>query len=364
MNFRKTNLDFTSLTPRDETTCIVIHHSNGGNDVDFSAERMHDMHLNIGDAGIGYHFVIRKDGTVEEGRPEWAVGAHAYRNNYYTLGICLSGDFEIAHPTQAQLEACAELVHDLCHDYGIPCDRDHVVGHNDLMLPEDATDCPGKNLYARLQDIIDAANGRGNVHDVPTVEGLPVSSIYDLARRYESNGNPAAIGHGYGLYQFTNSTVREFVKWLKNYPDDDLANYGRVLDDNHKDFDATWTKLGTVDPGHFAQLQDEFALENYYNAAAKLFAKDNFHFGKHSLQMQAVIFARAIQNGIFGALELFRRACPYPNLSYVDDMSFDKQMIAAVYDYLISNPTYGLGDAKLADALRNRFAHEKADALA
>ena len=359
MNIRQTHLEFTSLSERPYTDMIVIHHT-GEHDIDASAEQIHDWHLGNGWSGIGYHFVIRKDGTVEIGRPEWAIGSHAYGENSHTIGIHLSGDFETAYPSQAQLEACAELVHELCRDYGITCDRDHVVGHCDLM----STDCPGKNLYARLQDIIDAANGRGNAHDVPTVEGLPVSSIYDLARRYESNGNPAAIGHGYGLYQFTNSTVREFVKWLKNYPDDELANYGRVLDDRNKDFDATWTELGTVDPGHFAQLQDEFALENYFNAAEKLFAKDNFHFDKHSLQMQAVIFARAIQNGIFGALELFRRACPYPNLSYVDDMSFDKQMIAAVYDYLISNPTYGLGDAKLADALRNRFAHEKADALA
>lgn len=358
MKIRDPKLEFTSLSERPYTDMIVIHHT-GERDIDASAEQIHDWHINQGWSGIGYHFVIRKDGTIEIGRPEWAVGSHAYGENSHTLGIHLSGDFETAYPSQAQLTACAELVRDLCKDYGIACDREHIVGHCDLM----STDCPGKNLYAKLQTIIDAANGlQLPANDVQS--GTKVESVFDLARRYESNGNPAAVGHGYGLYQFTPTTVRQFVTWLKNYPDDALANYGRVLDDKHKDFDATWAELGTVDPGHFGELQDEFALGNYLYAADLLFAKDNFHVSKHSLQMQAVIFARAIQHGVFGAIELFRRACPHPNLSYVDDMSFDRELIAAVYDYLIANPTYGLSDSKLGDALRNRFIREKADALA
>ena len=39
--------------------------------------------------------------TVERGRPEYAIGSHAYGENYHMLGIHLSGDFEKAYPTQA-----------------------------------------------------------------------------------------------------------------------------------------------------------------------------------------------------------------------------------------------------------------------
>jgi hypothetical protein len=46
--------------------------------MDASAEQIHGWHLGNGWAGIGYHYVIRKDGTIERGRPEWAIGSHAY----------------------------------------------------------------------------------------------------------------------------------------------------------------------------------------------------------------------------------------------------------------------------------------------
>ena len=359
MKIRKTNLEFGTLSRRLSTDMIVIHHTGSVHDSDPSVEQIHYSHKNgNGWAGVGYHFVIRKDGTVEIGRPEWAVGSHAYGENYHTLGIHVSGDFEAAQPTQAQITACAELIHDLCNDYHIPCDRQHIVGHCDLM----ATNCPGSNLYSKLQHIIDLANS--NVASkVEETHGKPVETIFDLARRYESGNDPAIIGHGYGIYQFTTSTVNAFVYWLKNYPDDKLANYGRHLD-NANNFDGEWQMLGTVDPGNFGRLQDEFAKKIFYDEAADLLSKEDFHVEKHSLQMQAVIFARAIQNGVFGCVELLKRACQYPNLSYIDDVQFDRAFIADIYDYLIENPSFIKVNAKLHAALANRFRSEKADALA
>lgn len=356
MKLRTPQLNFASLSTRPVTDMIVLHHT-GGNDIDASAEQIHGWHVAQGWAGCGYHFVIRKDGTVEIGRPEWATGSHAYGENNHTLGIHLSGDFEQATPTAAQIQACAELVADLCRDYKIPLDRKHIVGHRDLM----ATDCPGKNLYARIRDIIAAAAVTPVTNDTP--QGTPIKNIYDLARRYESAEDCAAVGCGYGLYQFTPKVVKTFVAWLKNYPDDKLANYGWHLD-GAKNFDGEWQMLGTVDPGHFAQLQDEFVKANYLDEAAKLLAKENFNVGKHTFQMHAVVLARAIQHGVFGCVELFKRACPHPNLSYVDDPKFDRELIAAVYDYLIEHPTFGIANVKLSAALRERFIKEKVDALA
>ena len=72
-----------SLEERCKTDMIVIHHT-GGNDIDASAEQIHDWHYNHQPdawSGIGYHFVIRKDGRIERGRPERAIGSHAYGSN-------------------------------------------------------------------------------------------------------------------------------------------------------------------------------------------------------------------------------------------------------------------------------------------
>ena len=75
-----TNLEFSSLNERKLTDMIVIHHT-GVNDIDASAKQIHGWHLDQGWSGIGYHFVVRKNGNIERGRPEWAIGSHAYGEN-------------------------------------------------------------------------------------------------------------------------------------------------------------------------------------------------------------------------------------------------------------------------------------------
>ena len=154
VNIKDMGLSFVELSKRMATDQIVIHHTGNPYDDDLSAEEIHASHRAQGWAGIGYHYVIRKDGTVEAGRPHWTVGAHAYRENGHTIGIHVCGNFELAEPTGAQIEALAMLLANLCTDYGLPIDDDHVVGHRDLM----ATACPGTNLYVLLPEI----RGKGN----------------------------------------------------------------------------------------------------------------------------------------------------------------------------------------------------------
>ena len=157
VNIVKTDLEFDQdLITRSVTDMIVIHHTGSGadNDIDASAEQIHGWHLNNGWAGIGYHYVIRKDGTIEAGRPHWTVGSHAYGENWHTIGIHLSGDFTVNSPTDAQIESAAMLLANLCTDYGLPIDRDHIVGHRDIG----ESSCPGDVLYSMLGEIIGKAN--------------------------------------------------------------------------------------------------------------------------------------------------------------------------------------------------------------
>lgn len=147
--FTDYGLDFGYLEPRDVTDQIVIHHTGNPTDDDLSAEEIHESHLAQGWSGIGYHFVIRKDGTIELGRPMDTIGAHAYGENSHTIGIHVCGNFELAEPTPQQIESCATLVAWLADKYGIDIDTDTVVGHRDLM----ATACPGYTLYSQLQTI-------------------------------------------------------------------------------------------------------------------------------------------------------------------------------------------------------------------
>lgn len=154
MNFKRVSvidygLDFSSLTPREATTMIVIHHTGNPVDDDLSAEQIHASHQAQGWAGIGYHFVVRKDGKIELGRPYWAIGAHAYGFNSNSIGIHVCGNFDLAEPTEAQINALPMLLADICDAYGLTASDSIVMGHRDLM----ATDCPGNNLYKQLDTI-------------------------------------------------------------------------------------------------------------------------------------------------------------------------------------------------------------------
>ena len=154
VTIRPTYLKFGPLENRFVTDSIVVHHIGMANNDDVSAETVHQWHLNNGWSGIGYHFLIRKDGTIEEGRPLGTVGAHVYGENRHTVGINLVGNFESAVPTEAQKTAAAHLISSLCTVYQLdPVWESTVKGHCDL----NATACPGRYLYAQMPDIVQQA---------------------------------------------------------------------------------------------------------------------------------------------------------------------------------------------------------------
>lgn len=143
------NLQFVSLSERFHTDMVVVHHTGNMYDDDMNAEQIHSIHLAQGWSGCGYHYIVRKDGSIEIGRPEWAMGSHAYGENWHTVGVHLCGNFEIASPTEQQIESAAYLIGWICERYNIVPDKKHVVGHRDLM----PTACPGEFLYEQLQKI-------------------------------------------------------------------------------------------------------------------------------------------------------------------------------------------------------------------
>ena len=147
---RETYLRFRSLVNRDATDVIILHHI-GNTNADVSAATVHKWHLANGWAGIGYHYVIRKDGTIERGRPLATVGAHAEGQNFHTVGINVTGNFEKEIPTKAQITSLEKLLLSVCDIYHLDPGVTTIVGHRD----ENNTDCPGKNLYRLLPEIRD-----------------------------------------------------------------------------------------------------------------------------------------------------------------------------------------------------------------
>ena len=114
---------------------IIYHHAASSN---LSAEQIHDMHLEKGWCGIGYHFYIRKDGTIYRGRKEEMIGAHAKGRNRNSIGICLEGNFEDEQIPYAQMKSLIMLSSDMIIKYNIQESEGHRDVYNTL--------CPGKNF--------------------------------------------------------------------------------------------------------------------------------------------------------------------------------------------------------------------------
>lgn len=164
MKIIETELRFNGLRPRTLTSQIVLHHSASQ---DVPAAVIHSWHLARGWAGIGYHFVIRKNGNIERGRPQDSIGAHAGAEvNARSIGICLSGDFTLAPPTEGQIAAVVELIHWLNKYYaGANNDGLEIKFHRDV----NATQCPG-NLFPGKEQIRKllaqtGGDGSGNVEE-------------------------------------------------------------------------------------------------------------------------------------------------------------------------------------------------------
>lgn len=135
-------------------TLIVIHCSAVKPDQLSSVAQIDSWHRDRGfKFGVGYHYVIRRDGTIEAGRPEWLVGAHCVNHNKYSIGVCYEGGLDArGQPadtrTVAQKATLRQLLTDLHRRYP----RAVIVGHHDLNPQKD---CPCiKNVareYADLQ---------------------------------------------------------------------------------------------------------------------------------------------------------------------------------------------------------------------
>lgn len=76
---------------RISTKYIIWHHSASKPSMHVDAEVINRWHLRRGWNGIGYHRVILRDGTVEQGRADNAQGAHCAGFNHVSYGICLVG---------------------------------------------------------------------------------------------------------------------------------------------------------------------------------------------------------------------------------------------------------------------------------
>lgn len=173
-----------NLSIRNSTERIILHHAAASQ---CSADDIDKWHKQKDYSCIGYHFFIRKDGTIYRGRQENTIGAHAYQNNYNSIGICFEGDFEKEQMTDAQVEAGKKLVAYLKNKYNIS----KVQKHSDVC----STSCPGKNF--RFDEIANSTvkNVNTSVEVKKEVRGNVATIQSTLNSRYNTS---IAVDNIYG----------------------------------------------------------------------------------------------------------------------------------------------------------------------
>ena len=123
-------------------TMLVVHCSAVRPDQTSSAAQIDTWHRRQGwKLGIGYHYVIRRDGTIEPGRPEWMIGAHCKNHNAHSIGICYEGGLDIrGQPADTRTEAQKAAMRTLLEELHGRYPRAVIVGHHDLN-PQKACPC-------------------------------------------------------------------------------------------------------------------------------------------------------------------------------------------------------------------------------
>lgn len=103
-------------TMRKVTREIIVHCSATAEGKDFTVDDIHRWHLKRGFNAIGYQYVVYRDGSVHQGRPEGSVGGHCTNHNSISIGVCYIGgvakDGKTAKDTrtEAQKAALVELL--------------------------------------------------------------------------------------------------------------------------------------------------------------------------------------------------------------------------------------------------------------
>ena len=130
---------------------IIIHCSATPEGVFFDASRIDKWHRDRGWSGIGYHYVILLDGTIEYGRDIEKNGAHTLGHNTGSIGICYIGgmDKEMKSAkdtrTEAQKESFLLLLKTLKRFHP----EATIHGHNNFSSKK----CPSFDAQTEYEDI-------------------------------------------------------------------------------------------------------------------------------------------------------------------------------------------------------------------
>ena len=148
---------------KSEIKHIAIHHSATTSGSAEAFARYHVNHLNW--PGIGYHYVVDKDGTISLCHDLEVVSFHVGNSNRRAVGICMVGDFRSQALEPNQKRATMDLVFKLMEDLNLSIED--VWGH--IEFPGYSwKPCPSIDMDTFRRDL---QNDNDRTIDVTVVSG-------------------------------------------------------------------------------------------------------------------------------------------------------------------------------------------------
>ena len=168
-----------------DVTEVIVHATETATDKNIGAIEINNIHNELGHDGIAYHYVIRRDGRLQRGRPVNKRGEHAPTNNHdtYSIGIVMVGGLDSpsgsdnsrfsAHAfTRAQFTTLEQFLTAFYRKFP----GGQVFGHNDIDANE-------LDPYFDVVDYIEAVFRKKNKTTSPQTRGplTPVEIIKGIS---------------------------------------------------------------------------------------------------------------------------------------------------------------------------------------
>ncbi|MCX6811337.1 MAG: N-acetylmuramoyl-L-alanine amidase [Candidatus Berkelbacteria bacterium] len=152
---------------------IIIHHTASGNNPPDPAAVVRSIYyyhaVSLGWGDIGYNYLFDQYGNIYEGRAggNMVVGAHAYGQNYGSIGFSVIGEFSGTNITDATFNSLVDLTAFKAYANDFDITWGTIFGHRDFCNNppgHNCTACPGDVLYGYKGQIIDIARQKENTY--------------------------------------------------------------------------------------------------------------------------------------------------------------------------------------------------------
>lgn len=127
---------------------IILHCSATKEGQYFDVKDIDRWHKNNGWAGVGYHYVVLLDGTIQVGRFESKIGAHTKGLNTNSIGVCYIGGLDAeSQPKDTRTPEQKKSIINLVKELETRYPEATVHGHNEFA----AKACPSFNVQSEIE---------------------------------------------------------------------------------------------------------------------------------------------------------------------------------------------------------------------